>query len=68
MIAALTHAVMESGSNAPMIGAGAVAGLLGAYLMLHPVVKVLVLVFSRIPIRMPHSLFCWVGCWFRFTV
>jgi membrane associated rhomboid family serine protease len=32
---------------------GSIAGLLGAYLMLHPRVKILVLLFSRIPLRLP---------------
>lgn len=55
--AGLTHGLMEPYSVSPLVGAsGAVAGVLGAYLMLHPRVKVLVLLFSRIPIHLPAHL------------
>ncbi len=41
--AALTQAMIDSGSEIPMIGAsGAVSGILGAYLLLYPHAKVLV--------------------------
>ena len=41
-----------SGSGVPLIGAsGAVAGVIAAYLMLHPKVKIWVLVLFRIPVR-----------------
>lgn len=57
MAAGLIHSLMEPNSELPMIGAsGAIAGLLGAYLMLHPRVRVLVLLFSRIPIHLPAYL------------
>ncbi len=59
------HALMEPGSQIPLIGAsGAVAGVLGAYLVLHPRVKVLVLLFSRIPLRLPAWLL--LSLWFVF--
>lgn len=52
--AALTHAMMNPASDAPLIGAsGAVAGIVAAYLILHPRVKVWVLFLSRVPIRLP---------------
>lgn len=63
--AALAHGFIEPDSIVPMIGAsGAVAGILGAYLMLHPKVKVLVLAFGRIPVRLPAYLL--IGAWFGF--
>jgi len=63
--AALAHAAMDPGSDIPLIGAsGAVAGVLGAYLVLHPRVKVLVLLFSRIPLRLPAWLL--LSLWFVF--
>ena len=44
--AALTQAVIEPDSSLPMIGAsGAVSGVLGAYLVLHPHARVTVLFF-----------------------
>ncbi len=64
IIAGLIHALMDAGSSTAMIGAsGSIAGVLGAYLMLHPRVKVLVLLFSRIPIFLPAYLLlgAWIG-------
>ena len=50
----LAHAIANGSSASPAIGAsGAVSGVLGAYLMLHPRVKVLVLVIKAIPLRLP---------------
>jgi len=44
--ASLTHIVFHSNSQVPMIGAsGAIAGILGAYLILYPQARVLTLVF-----------------------
>ncbi|XOV82689.1 MAG: rhomboid family intramembrane serine protease [bacterium] len=54
LLAGIAHAVTEADSLAPLIGAsGAVAGVMGAYIILHPKVKVLALVFSRIPVYLP---------------
>ncbi len=65
MAAGLAHALMEPASQIPLIGAsGAVAGVLGAYLVLHPRVRVLVLMFSRIPLRLPAWLL--LSLWFLF--
>lgn len=53
IFAGLTHAVVQSSSEAPLIGAsGAVAGVIAAYLMLHPNVRVWCLVLFKIPIRL----------------
>lgn len=49
----LLHALMMPTSDGPLIGAsGAVAGVVAAYLMLHPRVKLWILVLGRIPLRM----------------
>lgn len=54
LIAGAAHALSEPSSTIPMVGAsGAISAVLGAYLMLHPKVKVLVLAFNRIPVRLP---------------
>jgi membrane associated rhomboid family serine protease len=59
---ALTHALVNPESVAPMIGAsGAISGILGAYLVLHPRAQVLVLAFMYIPIRLPA--FVILGLW-----
>lgn len=53
--AALVHAAMVTGTDGagvPLIGAsGAVAGVIAAYLMLHPRVRVWVLAFKVIPLQ-----------------
>ena len=52
IFAGLVHSLLMSGSGVPLIGAsGAVAGVIAAYLMLHPKVKIWVLVLFRIPVR-----------------
>lgn len=64
---AWAHALILPNSEAPLIGAsGAAAGVVGAYLMLHPRVKVWVLALGRIPLRLSAL---WVlGAWFAFQV
>jgi membrane associated rhomboid family serine protease len=58
----LAHAVMLPASPLPLIGAsGAVAGVIGAYLLLHPRVLVWVLAFRIIPLNIKAA---WVlGIW-----
>ncbi len=54
LAAGLAHAVMREGSTIPLIGAsGAVSGIIAAYLILHPMVRVWVLAFRFIPLRIP---------------
>ena len=61
-IAGYVHALTDPASQAPLIGAsGAVAGVVGAYLMLHPRVKVWVLILWRIPVPIPA--FLALGAW-----
>lgn len=63
-LAGLAHAVLEPGSVIPLIGAsGAVAGVIGAYLMLHPRVRVWVLALGRLPLRLPAAwvLLAWIA-------
>lgn len=62
IIASLSHAVLEPGSDVPLIGAsGAISGVLGAYFVLHPRVQVWVLLFAFIPVRLPT--FIVLGAW-----
>jgi len=66
MAAALAQLALDPSSQVPMIGAsGAIAGLLGAYLILHPKAHVLVLIplgiFTQL-IRVPAMLV--LGLWF----
>lgn len=52
IFAGLTHAIVTLDADTPLIGAsGAVAGVIAAYLMLHPRVMVWVLAFKFIPLR-----------------
>lgn len=62
IFAALAHTYMLPHSDLPLIGAsGAVAGVISAYLILHPKVKVWVLALWRIPIRITAA---WaLGIW-----
>jgi membrane associated rhomboid family serine protease len=65
--AGLTHAFIEPESTRPLIGAsGAVAGVVAAYLILYPRVKVWGLFFGRIPLRVPAI---WaIGFWILLQV
>jgi membrane associated rhomboid family serine protease len=58
----LAHAAALPSSPYPLVGAsGAVAGVIAAYLMLHPRVRVWVLAFRVLPLRVPAG---WVlGVW-----
>ena len=48
------HGLVAPDSQIPLIGAsGAIAGVVTAYLILHPRVKIWVLAFARIPLRLP---------------
>ena len=66
-VAAWFHAFMFPDSDAPLIGAsGSAAAIVAAYLMLHPKMKIWVLVFARIPLRLPAL---WIlGAWIAFQV
>lgn len=60
--AALTHAWISPTPEVPLVGAsGAIAGVIAAYLLLHPRVHVWVLVFRFIPLRIT-ALFA-LGAW-----
>ena len=64
--ATLTHAFFNPGSNVPAIGAsGAIAGVLGAYLVLYPTQRVttLIPIFIFIMIREIPAIFL-LGFWF----
>lgn len=63
--AALCQAILDPSSSIPMIGAsGAISGILGAYLVLHPHAKVLTVIPFIIPLafRIPAMLV--LGFWF----
>jgi membrane associated rhomboid family serine protease len=61
------HWLSNLGSETPLIGAsGAVAGVVGAYLLLHPCRKIWVLAFMRIPLKLAAE---WViGFWLLIQV
>ena len=62
VFAGYMHAWIEPNSAIPLIGAsGAVAGVIAAYLMLHPRVRVWVLAFKAIPLRI--SALIALGAW-----
>lgn len=64
---AFAHAWALPGSEAPLIGAsGAAAGVVAAYLLLHPHVKIWVLALGRIPLRL--SALWVIGAWIVFQI
>jgi membrane associated rhomboid family serine protease len=66
VVAALTQALSSYGSQVPMVGAsGAIAGVLGAYLLLYPYANVRVFVWIVIFFRMVNVP-AWIllGLWF----
>lgn len=59
---AFVHGVVFADSDGPLIGAsGAVAGIVAAYLILHPRVRLWVLAFGKIPLPLPA--FIPLGVW-----
>lgn len=61
------YAILDVNSEVPLIGAsGAVSGVVAAYLMLHPRVKVWVLVLGRIPVRL--TAFWLLGAWVLYQI
>jgi len=66
-LSGLTHAALAAGSPVPTIGAsGAVAGVLGAYLVLHPRVRVWGLFLIPFPLRFPSYMV--LGGWIAMEV
>ncbi|MEP9399282.1 rhomboid family intramembrane serine protease [Mesorhizobium sp. KR2-14] len=64
---AVVHGLVAPDSQAPLIGAsGAVAGIVTAYLILYPRVKVWVLFFGRVPLRIPA--YITLGLWIAFQL
>lgn len=62
VLAGCAHALMAPNSDVPMIGAsGAVAGVIAAYIMLHPRVRVWVLALRIIPLRISAAFA--LGAW-----
>ena len=63
----LAYAATDIGSQIPLVGAsGAVSGIVAAYLMLHPRVKIWVLALGRVPLRLSAR---WVlGAWVVFQI
>lgn len=70
VLAAVSHAVFNAGSTVPALGAsGAIAGVLGCYIRLFPLSRVIVLVpilFLPLFFALPALLF--VGFWFLMQV
>lgn len=64
ILAAATHMLFNGTSAAPLIGAsGAVAGVMGAYVLLFPHARLFVLAQIVIPIPLPIPAFWMLGFW-----
>jgi membrane associated rhomboid family serine protease len=69
--AALAHAVATPGSQAPLIGAsGAVSGIIAAYLLLHPHVRVFGLVMKFLPVAVKalYVIAAWIALQFAYAL
>ena len=67
MAGALVYAFMLPASEGPLIGASAaISGVVAAYLMLYPQVRVFGLVFNLLPLRIP-AVYC-VGAWIALQI
>ena len=67
IVGGIAHIVLQPESVAPLIGASAaVAGIIAAYLVLHPRARIWVLVFKFIPLRL--SAFWLLGAWIMLQV
>lgn len=66
LAAAMSQGLLSPGSTVPMIGAsGAVSGVLGAYVLLHPQATVRVLIFLGFYVTMVHMpAMLTLGIWF----
>jgi len=63
IVAGLVHGLTDPASTIPTLGAsGAISGVLGAYVMLYPRARLLVLAFGIVPWRLPALLV--IGAWF----
>jgi membrane associated rhomboid family serine protease len=64
VLAGLAHLFFNVDSNGPLIGAsGAVAGVMGAYVLLYPHARLFVLAKIFIPIPLPVPAFWMLGFW-----
>ena len=66
MAAALTQGLIDPASEIPMVGAsGAISGVLGAYILLHPGATVRVLIFLGFFVTVAHvPALIVLGIWF----
>jgi membrane associated rhomboid family serine protease len=66
---AALHGYVAPASDIPLIGAsGAIAGVVAAYLVLHPRVKIWILAFGRIPLRIPAYITLALWILFQFVM
>jgi membrane associated rhomboid family serine protease len=64
VLAAMLHILFNFNDNGPLVGAsGAVAGVMGAYILLYPHARVFVLARIIIPIPLPIPAFWMLGVW-----
>lgn len=64
VLAALAHLMFNPDGNGPLIGAsGAVAGVMGAYVLLYPHARVFILARIVIPIPLPIPALWMLGVW-----
>jgi len=66
VLAALTHIFIDPSSTVPTVGAsGAISGIMGAYIVLYPKVRVYTLIFLVVYVRViPMTALAVLGLWF----
>ena len=65
IVATLTHAFVAFKSTIPLVGAsGAIAGVMGAYFVLYPKVRIRTIVFIGIPLAPRIPAWAMLGFWF----
>ncbi len=61
-VGGIAEAAFSSDPSLPVVGAsGSIAGVMGAYLLMHPRARIMVLAGMRLPVLLPAGLF--VGMW-----
>lgn len=69
VVATLTYGLMNPASTMPLVGAsGAISGVLGAYLLLHPRVRIITLIFYRLLLPLPLPAYIVLGGWILLQV
>ena len=69
LAAAACHMALHPGSRVPMVGAsGAIAGILGGYLVLFPRARIHLVIWALLPLQAQAPAFVFILIWFLYQV